>query len=450
MEVPPEGYSLIRAVYHRRLRLARLLIDGGAYVNESNSRGETPLMVACMTEHADLQSASKARMVKYLLDNKADPNIQDKSGKTALIHACLGRAGPEVVSLLLTGGADPSLPDHANRSALVYAINSADRDTLQVLLGACQARGKEVIIITLDNSMPGRQETRQYLNVPPPELGQAPEPLLGSREQSPTPKEDSSSPTVPPPDTGLARAQLGVTHCEPWMKCCPAVFHQRKIASSAELQDVTLAEQLSWKAEGIVLPKRVDSSPQSVDGKGAAARALETSEQTGPRKPSPDKRNYQTPFVAEKHNPSVIPMGRSVNLGQTSFLSNLGGVVRNRNTSHGSDDSQFTAGAAGDSKSATAKKESLSPPHLPSSREALEKMPPVTPKGRNPAFPEQQGSVWDQARPGFLPPLNVSPHPAVSAINTVSGMVSCGQTQLVPAAPTFPRVPKNPNLLRRR
>uniref|UniRef100_A0A8C9N502 AN34B protein n=1 Tax=Serinus canaria TaxID=9135 RepID=A0A8C9N502_SERCA len=108
--------------------------------------------------HADLQSASKARMVKYLLDNKADPNIQDKSGKTALMHACLEKAGPEVVSLLLMSGADPSLPDHSNCSALVYAINAADRDTLELLLKACKARGKEEEgsgALVLDQTRPG-------------------------------------------------------------------------------------------------------------------------------------------------------------------------------------------------------------------------------------------------------------------------------------------------------
>lgn len=50
-------------------------------------------MVACITKHVDQQSISKSKMVKYLLDNRADPNIQDKSGKTALIHACIRKAG---------------------------------------------------------------------------------------------------------------------------------------------------------------------------------------------------------------------------------------------------------------------------------------------------------------------------------------------------------------------
>uniref|UniRef100_A0A8B9FMI0 Ankyrin repeat domain 34B n=1 Tax=Amazona collaria TaxID=241587 RepID=A0A8B9FMI0_9PSIT len=151
--------SLIRAVYQRRLRLTRLLLEGGAYINESNYRGEAPLMIACRTKHVDSQSVTKA-----------DPNIQDKSRKTALMRACLERAGPEVVSLLLKSGADPRLQDHSNCSALVYAINSEDKETLKVLLNACRVQGKEVINITMDKSASGRQKTKQYLNMPPAHL----------------------------------------------------------------------------------------------------------------------------------------------------------------------------------------------------------------------------------------------------------------------------------------
>ncbi|NXC32848.1 AN34B protein, partial [Campylorhamphus procurvoides] len=484
MEVPPEGYSLIKAVYQRRLRLTRLLIDGGAYVNESNSRGETPLMVACMTEHTDLQSASKAKMVKYLLDHKADPNIQDKSGKTALMHACLGRAGPEVVSLLLRGGADPSLPDHHNCSALVYAVNAADRDTLEMLLSACRARGKEVIFITVDRPVPAEQRTRQYLNVAPPELGECPSTAASTSPLGTDPDEGpeelfSLRGLYPPRQVGspaqtlslMAKpspAQFQGTHVqqlqsEPCIKCCPAVFHQKKGTSSQELQSTTPTEKLSGKVSALGLSKRLNTSPQSADRKDSA-HVLKTSDQTGSGKLSPDNINYQTPFVEEKHNPSVIPMGRSVNLGQISFISTLSGFIRNRNTkaNHESSDSQLTAclspAAAEHSKAATGKKEILSPSHslLPSSREALEKAPPVTLKGRNQSFPEGQGPgalALDQIRPGLLPPLNVSPHPPaqdITVINTVSGIVSCGQTQLGPAAPTFPRMTKNTNLLRRR
>lgn len=65
-EVPvcTDGNSLLKAVYLSRLRLTRLLLEGGAYINESNERGETPLMVACRTHHADTQSVPKPKMVK--------------------------------------------------------------------------------------------------------------------------------------------------------------------------------------------------------------------------------------------------------------------------------------------------------------------------------------------------------------------------------------------------
>uniref|UniRef100_A0A3P9IXT2 Ankyrin repeat domain 34Bb n=1 Tax=Oryzias latipes TaxID=8090 RepID=A0A3P9IXT2_ORYLA len=167
-EVRMDGNSLLKAVYLSRLRLTRLLLEGGAYINESNEHGETPLMVACKTQHTDALSVPKHRMVRYLLENGADPNIQDKTGKTALMHACLEQTGAEIVSLLLSSGADPTLEDHAGVSAIVYAVNSGNRDILDVILDACKAKGKEVIIITTNKMPSGQQKTKQYLNVPPP------------------------------------------------------------------------------------------------------------------------------------------------------------------------------------------------------------------------------------------------------------------------------------------
>ncbi len=106
--------------------------------------------------------------IRYLLENGADPNIQDKTGKSALMHACLEQAGAEILSLLLNSGADPTLEDHAGLSALVYAVNSGNREVLRVLLDVCKAKGKEVIIITTNKLPSGHQMTKQYLNVPPP------------------------------------------------------------------------------------------------------------------------------------------------------------------------------------------------------------------------------------------------------------------------------------------
>lgn len=498
-EFPAEGNSLIRAVYQSRLRLTRLLLEGGAYINESNDRGETPLMIACRTKHVDSQSVSKAKMVKYLLENKADPNIQDKSGKTALMHACLERAGPEVVSLLLKSGADPSLQDHSNCSALVYAINSEDKETLKVLLNACRAQGKEVIIIMTHKSTSGRQKTKQYLNMPPAdfeechspttctspseiELKTSPSPISSSNETGKAVfsfKEldhpqtvDSSSQTVSltrkssSTKVGSRLAQVQWLQSEPWIKSSQSLFRQNKIALLQELKDITPEKELSFKINGLGLSKRFITRHQSIDLKDTA-HLLKTFDQNGSRKLSCDELNSQTPYVERKHNPSRIPMSKDAGSGQIRFISNLSSIIQKRNlgANHYSSDSPLTSSlgpsTAEDSKSVTGKKKVLFPSHslFSRSRQVLENMSPVTLSRRNPAFLERHGSGTlslghvAQARRGFLPPLNVNPHPpipGVTFINRVSRMISHGQKYLVPAAPAFPRETKNTKMLQRR
>ncbi|XP_010006716.1 PREDICTED: ankyrin repeat domain-containing protein 34B [Chaetura pelagica] len=493
-----EGNPLLRAVHQSRLRLTRLLLEGGAYINESNDRGETPLMIACRTKHVDSQSASKAKMVKYLLENKADPNIQDKSGKTALMHACLENAGPEVVSLLLESGADPSLQDHSDCSALVYAVNSEDKETLEVLLSACRAQGKEVIIITTEKSCSRRQRRRQYLNVPPADLEEchspttctspseielktSPSPLPSSnelqealfsfKELDRARSMNSSSQTMAKTSTstkaGSKLAQVQWLQSEPWVKSSPSLFHQNKIASlQEELQDITPEEELSFKRNGLALSKRFITRHQSIDIKDTA-HLLKAFDQPGSRNLSYNEINSQAPCAEEKHKPSGIPVGKETSSEQSSFISNLRSIIQRRNlgANHYSSDSQLTTNlspaAAEDSRSVRGKKKLLSPSHslLLSSREALENVSPVTLSRRNPPFLERQGSgalLLDhiaQTRPGFLPPLNITPHPPVpdsTFMNRFSGMISCGQKHLASAAPAFLRETKNVKTLLRR
>uniref|UniRef100_A0A8C3Y5N8 Ankyrin repeat domain-containing protein 34A n=1 Tax=Catharus ustulatus TaxID=91951 RepID=A0A8C3Y5N8_CATUS len=154
--IPAEGSALLRAVSQGKFRLTRLLLEGGAYINEGNAAGTTPLMAACRAGYAD--PPEQPRMVQYLLENGADPNIPDKSGKTALMHACAERAGPAVVTILLAHGADPSARDYAGGSALVYALERGDRETLQVLLDACRERGRDGLTIQAPVQLRGSEE----------------------------------------------------------------------------------------------------------------------------------------------------------------------------------------------------------------------------------------------------------------------------------------------------
>ncbi|XP_077993152.1 ankyrin repeat domain-containing protein 34C-like [Glandiceps talaboti] len=160
-----EGNALLKAAWLGRLRLTRLLIEGGTDINGVNDEGQTALMISCMTKHKDAQSVSRAKMVKYLLENKANPNVKDRHGKTAVMYACIENAGHEVVRFLLEYDADPRLEDKRGSSALVYAVDSGDAKVLKLLVDACKAKGKEVIIITTNNNR-HKRETKQYLDVP--------------------------------------------------------------------------------------------------------------------------------------------------------------------------------------------------------------------------------------------------------------------------------------------
>ncbi|KAG8013256.1 Ankyrin repeat domain-containing protein 34B [Nibea albiflora] len=166
-EPPSDCNPLIGAASSGKLRLVRLLVEGGAQVNGRNPRGETALLAACKALRGEPAEPETVKLLTYLLQNKADPNAQDRAGRTALMYACMERAGAQVASTLLAAGADPSMEDYSGASALVYAINAQHRPTLKVLMDACQARGRDIIIISTELDVNGGPVTRHYLNVPP-------------------------------------------------------------------------------------------------------------------------------------------------------------------------------------------------------------------------------------------------------------------------------------------
>ncbi|KAE8290078.1 Ankyrin repeat domain-containing protein 34B [Larimichthys crocea] len=166
-EPPSDCSPLIGAASSGKLRLVRLLVEGGAQVNGCNPRGETALLAACKALRGEPAGPETVKLLTYLLQNKADPNAQDRAGRTALMYACMERAGAQVASTLLAAGADPCMEDYSGASALVYAVNAQHQPTLKVLMDACKARGRDIIIISTELGVNGGPVTRHYLNVPP-------------------------------------------------------------------------------------------------------------------------------------------------------------------------------------------------------------------------------------------------------------------------------------------
>lgn len=497
LELRTDGNSLLKAVWLRRLRLTRLLLEGGAYINESNERGETPLMVACMSAHTDQQSVSKSKLVKYLLDNQADPNIQDKGGKTALMYACIHKAGHEVVDHLLSNGADPSLEDRSGASALVYAINADDKQTLKLLLDACKAKGKEVIIITTDKSPSGTKTTKQYLNVPPsPELDERSSPSYCTSPSdievtaSPTPEQEQQntvfsfqtklktsssaaklangpmSPTRRPANPKRARLpQLKRLQSEPWGLIAPSVL--AAAAAHEESKKASSDEDVVAGVNGLSLSKRSTLSRQnSVDGKDSLFPLV--GEQpckmtTSLSVPPTSKASYERSLG--QHQPlarrSTVPTEQE-SCSCNSGLASLRDTVHRRrlgNDHYDSDSQLYSDSGMLDSPKVPVERRKLNTSPLAmltSSRESLDSnastSSPSTARRRAPGLLERRGSGTllldhiSHTRPGHLPPLNINPNPPIPDIGASSKPSSPLATGIRSIAPVAPNTPKRGGL----
>ncbi|XP_010201990.2 ankyrin repeat domain-containing protein 34C [Colius striatus] len=478
-ELEVGGNSLLKAVWLGRLRLTRLLLEGGAYINESNEKGETALMVACITKHVDQQSINKAKMVKYLLDNRADPNIQDKSGKTALMHACIRGAGGDVVSLLLENGADPSLEDHSGASALVHAINADDKDVLQHLLNACKAKGKEVIIITMDKSASGTKATKQYLNVPPslefkerapPKVCTAPSSTHPKTVSTPSPVEKESGSFVPlpsscvdspsagaadePPSPGRRAGQahrarlpqLKRLRSEPWGLVAPSV-----LAASTHRDDTRLrADDEAIMGIGDLSLCKKAPLTRSGSSKSKDPALFPPVDEQAVRTPPARKAAYEKGQGAHQRLPrrSTVPEEpESVGSAAMDALR-----WRRLSAEHYDGEPQLSGipGAAEAGK-VPSERRKLSGSHLAllgGSRESLDGASPGPLQRRPPGLLERRGSGTllldhiSHTRPGYLPPLNVNPNPPIPDIGSNSktpSPLAAGLKSLVPVAPSSPR-----------
>ncbi|XP_075392042.1 ankyrin repeat domain-containing protein 34C [Tenrec ecaudatus] len=488
-ELRTDGNSLLKAVWLGRLRLTRLLLEGGAYINESNDKGETALMVACITRHVDQQSISKFKMVKYLLDNRADPNIQDKSGKTALIHACIRRAGGEVVSLLLENGADPSLEDRTGASALVYAINADDKDALKHLLDACKAKGKEVIIITTDKSSSGTKTTKQYLNVPPsPKVeDRQPPPVCASPSEielkapglgsPPSEKEDdffslqTASKVLNEPGSpngkvsNLKRArlpQLKRLQSEPWGLIAPSVLaasmRQDEIHTGTDNEVIKSISDKSFPKRGPL------SRANSIDSKDpallltVAEQVLKIPSSSGSAtwKAAYDKGQSAHPRLARRGTLPIDQEKGGMGPPGPSALKDPASLTLLENGFYELD---LQAGLEPpdsislESSKGPIDRKQLKSPHLSlyqGSREALDAVPSTSPNAarrRPPHLLERRGSGTllldriSQTRPGFLPPLNVNLNPPIPDIRSSSkpSPLASGLKPMVPVALSSPK-----------
>jgi len=88
--------ALLLAAVNGKEEAVKLLVQAGANVNETDNDGHTPLIEAAGKGHAQI--------VKFLLENHADPNVKDAKGLTALGYT----DNSEIIQLLRQAAGYPA------------------------------------------------------------------------------------------------------------------------------------------------------------------------------------------------------------------------------------------------------------------------------------------------------------------------------------------------------
>ena len=100
---------LILACSSCALKCARFLLDRGADVNFTDSKGDTPLLVATACD-------TQGDLCQLLLERGADPAKANRAGAAALLRAAEVGNSKVVKLLLATHGADPNLANQRVRN----------------------------------------------------------------------------------------------------------------------------------------------------------------------------------------------------------------------------------------------------------------------------------------------------------------------------------------------
>ena len=118
------GYTpLILACYRANVPVVKFLIQKGAAINKSSDMG-TALMAATVKKNLEI--------TQLLLENKANPNLTDPNGTTALIYAVQFNA-PDIIKLLLKYNADKSHQDKSGKTAFEYAAFAGNEEIINLL-----------------------------------------------------------------------------------------------------------------------------------------------------------------------------------------------------------------------------------------------------------------------------------------------------------------------------
>ncbi len=105
--------------------------------DESNGL-QTILMRLC---HLHLDSEKREETFNLIMKRKPDVNIQDSSGRTALVHACIAEKLEIIQGLSLRHDCSPNIVDNYRNSALTYTVRSRNVKIVQGFLESFRHHG---------------------------------------------------------------------------------------------------------------------------------------------------------------------------------------------------------------------------------------------------------------------------------------------------------------------
>jgi len=114
----------------RLLQNRRSCVDVQRFFSETDERGKTPLMWACLNHSVDV--------IKFLPSNEVDLYARDFSGQTPFLHACRGNTR-EVLEFLARRGARVHDIDNDGRHGVHRAARCYSREVLELLFEELQA-----------------------------------------------------------------------------------------------------------------------------------------------------------------------------------------------------------------------------------------------------------------------------------------------------------------------
>ncbi|XP_075879037.1 cyclin-dependent kinase 4 inhibitor C [Nelusetta ayraudi] len=98
----------------------------GAHVKGFNKYNRTPIQVV---------QTGNTRLVRYLLEAGADPNVADPSCGRTVLHDAADAGFDDTVQVLLEYGADPNLVDAQGNRPLDLAAREGHEKVVRVLVG---------------------------------------------------------------------------------------------------------------------------------------------------------------------------------------------------------------------------------------------------------------------------------------------------------------------------